>query len=702
MRSPWIFVAAVYLVLLVVYFPSLNGGFLWDDDTHISKNAALRSLEGLWHIWATPGATSQYYPLTFSLFWFEYQLWTLHTVGYHVVNVLLHGTAALLLWQVLRVLRVRGAWLACALFALHPVCVMSVAWMTETKNTLSATLALCAAWAYLRAAGLGVYAKTDGKAGLEPRFYGLCLLLFALAMFAKTAVSFLPVTLLLVTWWTGSRLTWRNVWPVLPMVALAIGMGLLTIHVEQSPMGGARGAQFEMPFVDRLLISGRSFWFYLGKLLYPRHLAFIYERWNVNSQVGWQYLFPLATAGALGLTWCLRGRLGRGIFAALAHFYVSTSLLVLIVTLFFTSFSYVSDHWQYFGCMSVLTVVAAGIVWFLDRVVRGLPAVKMIVCVALLTVLGVLSFRQCGNYKDLKTLWVATLKLNPTSVLALDNYGSVLQNEGDFKGAMVEYEKALAVQPTNTLAHFNLAGSLLQMGQFELARKQYEVVLQLEPDAALAHINLGNLLLDHGKADEAIGHFQTVLRKDSNNPDVHYDLANALWVKGDGAGAIAELQTVIRLQPDDLDARCGLAALFFKLGRVDEAAKVYQQIIQKNPGYAPAQNGFMQMVWALATSPDPSVRDGGKAVGFAQALVSQSQGRNALHLSIMSAALAEIGNLTDATDFASRAHTLAAQQGNTNLVTTVEHQLAAYHSGEPYHESPPAAEPAAPGGAVRE
>jgi hypothetical protein len=234
------------------------------------------------------------------------------SAGLSSTDPIFHICASLLLWQVLARLKVRGAWLAGAIFALHPVNVMSVAWMTELKNTLSASLALGSVWAYLRFAGLGVYAVPNNEtrrtvAGVPLnktnvwRWYVAALALFILAMLAKTAVSFLPVSLLLIVWWQHQRLDWREVWPVLPMLGLVPVFGAITFHVERL---GTMGAVYNLDFLSRVLISGRSFWFYLGKLIFPCPLTAAYERWNVSAQVGWQYLFPAATVALFaGLWW---------------------------------------------------------------------------------------------------------------------------------------------------------------------------------------------------------------------------------------------------------------------------------------------------------------------------------------------------------------------------------------------------------------
>jgi protein O-mannosyl-transferase len=242
-RNEWYQALLFYAAILLVYSRALNGAFIWDDDKYISLNPSMRSLHGLWQIWFEPfSAGHQYYPLSFTGFWVGWQLWGMHTVGYHLVNVFLHATASVLLWQILKRLKVPGALLGAALFALHPVNVMSVAWMNEMKNTLSCTFALASIWAYLRFEGLGVYDRGD-KLERPWGWYSVAIALFLLAMLSKTAVSFLPVSLLLILCWQRARIGWREIWPLLPMVGVVAGMGLLTIWVEHYA-SGATGKDF--------------------------------------------------------------------------------------------------------------------------------------------------------------------------------------------------------------------------------------------------------------------------------------------------------------------------------------------------------------------------------------------------------------------------------------------------------------------------
>ena len=603
--KPWLRNGCMALLLVVMtvvaYWPALHGGFVWDDDVHISDNGALRSLEGLWAIWFKPGATCQYYPLTFTGFWVGYQLWGLNPLGYHLLNVLLHGLVAVLLWQVLARVKVRGAWLAGALFALHPVCVMSAAWMTELKNTLSAALALGAGLAYLRFAGLGTYERADldsGKvdnpgAGRCWRFYALSLGLFQLALFAKSAVSFLPVSLVLVTWWRarpGRALQWRDVWPLLPMLGLAAGMGKLTFHIEH--LFGASGREFNLGFLERGLVSGRAFWFYLGKLFFPCQLTFVYERWQVDAHAVRQYLYPVAMAGVLGWAWWQRRRLGRGLFVALLHFYVCTSLLILLVALYRTRYSFVSDHWQYFGCMSIMAVTAAGITTGLDRFQKGSSFLKPALGSGLLLVLGVLTWRQCGMYTDLETLWRTTLAANPHCSMAHTNLGDLLMHGGKLDEAIIHFHEALEADPDDEVAYNNLGNALLQKGQVTEAIADYRKALELQPDYAKAHYNLGNTLLQQGRVTEAIGHFQRALEIQPDLFEAHNSLGSALLQTSQADEAIAHYQKALELQPDFAEAHYNLGNALLQKGQADEAIAQLQKALEIQPNFAKAHNNM--------------------------------------------------------------------------------------------------------------
>ena len=705
--------------MFLAYWPAWHGGFLWDDDTYITTNYALRSLTGLKVIWLKPWAIEQYYPLTFTLFWIGYHLWGLNTLGYHLLTLSLHCVTSLLLWQVLARLRVRGAFLAGAIFALHPVCVMSAAWMTELKNTLSGALALAAAWAYLRFAGLGVYdgGTGFGKKTVRPdwRYYVLALVLFQLALLAKTAVSFLPLTLFLIVWWQKGRVPWRNLWPLLPLLGMALAMGQVTSYVEQHS-GGATGREFNIGFLERVLISGRSFWFYLGKIFFPWQLTFIYPRWQVDPGVWWQYLYPGATVGLLWGLWKMRHRFGKGLFVAMLHFYISTSFLILIVVLYMTRYSFVSDHWQYFGCMSVVALAAAGIRRVLDRFERGNVFLKPVFCGALLLVLGGLTWRQCEMYTDLETLWRVTLARNPAAWMAYNNWGELLFERGKVAEAIARYQTALQLNPDLAEVHNNFGAALFQQGKVDEAFAQYQEALQINPDFAKAHNNLGNLLLQQGKRDAAIAQYQEALQIDPHKaetyynlgtallqqggldqavaqyqralqinpdyPEAHNNLGNALSQQGNVNEAIAQYQKALQINPRYAEACYNLAETFRETGNVQEAIVYYQKAIQINPDYVEGLNNLARL---LATGSQASLRNGDRAVQLARHANQLTGNGNPVVLATLAAAYAEAGRYTEAVQTALRALELATAQSETALAEAIRSQLKLYQAGQPFH-----------------
>lgn len=623
-RAVWWPGAALVAAVFIAYWPAMHGGFLWDDDTHISRNDTLRSLSGLWQIWFTPGATCQYYPLTFSVFWLGYHLWGLNTVGFHLLNVAMHGTVAILLWRVLSRLKVRGAWLAAGIFALHPVCVMSVAWMTELKNTLSATLALCAALAYLRAAHIEADER-GGESKLDWRFYCLSLVLFQLALFAKTAVTFLPVTLLLVAWWKGRRLDWRTIWPLLPMLALAMATGLFTVLMERS-LVGPNDEPFHLSAVQRVLLSGESFWFYLSKFVFPYPLSFLYAQWPLAGSIWWEWAFPIATLGLMAGLWYARERIGKGPFVVCLHYYLSTSFLVLIVVLYMMRYTYVADHWQYFGAMGMAAAAGAGIYWLLDKFRHASPLLGPAVCGLLLVVLGALTWGQCGMYSSLEQLWQTTIARNPNSGMAhgslanyyllsknpesavpefqrsleLDpgnidlrlNFGEALADVNRLDDAIAEDRHVIADRPDYWLAHCNLGSALDQQHKFDEALREFQRGADSEPTNDLPQIGLGKVLLEEGKTDDAILHFKKALALDPNSAGGHYNLGSLYARLGQTADATTELRLAVQLDPEDPMAHNNLGNLLYQQGQTDEAIAQFKETVRILPNAAGVRCNF--------------------------------------------------------------------------------------------------------------
>jgi protein O-mannosyl-transferase len=555
---------------LIAYWPSLNGGLVWDDDGHITKRA-LQSLRGLWRIWFDLGATQQYYPLLHSAFWLEHWLWGDAVLGYHLVNVAWHAMAACLVVLIVKHLETPGAWLAGFVFALHPVCVESVAWISEQKNTLSAVFCLAAALVYLR------FDKTR-----RTRQYLLATGLFVAALLSKTVTATLPAALLVVLWWKSGKLGWRrDLMPLAPWLVIGAGAGLFTAWVEKTLIG-AQGADFNLTLIDRCLLAGRVIWFYAWKLVWPVNLMFTYPHWTVDPSDWRQYLFPVGVLGVGAGLW-LVARKNRGPLAGFLIF-VGTLFPVLgFQNVYPFRYSYVADHFQYLACLGIIVPAA----WAVTSAAKRWRAGAVVPVLVVLT-LGSLTWMQSATYLDAETLYRDTLAKNPDSWMAHNQLGNVLVRGGRADEAIPEYEAALRLRPDIAEPHLSYGVALYRTdpSKINLAIGEFETALRIKPKWAEAHVDLGNALLHvPGRAPDAIAEFQAALRFDPDLVSAHNGLGNALaQTPGRVGEAVAQYQEAIRINPDYFEAHMNLANLLSRIpGRGNEAIVEYQEALRIRP-----------------------------------------------------------------------------------------------------------------------
>jgi Tfp pilus assembly protein PilF len=551
----WLLALALMLITFVAYTPVYHAGFVWDDNAHVTKNMTLHSVDGLRRIWVEPQASPQYYPLELTSHWMEYHLWRLNPLGYHLVNVLLHALNAVLLWLVLQQLQIPGAWLAAAVFAVHPVEVESVAWITERKNVLSGAFYLLALLAYFRCRPLTGDGNTDSS---DWQFYPLVVLLFLCALLSKTVTCSLPAVLVLLTWWKTGRVEKRDVWTLTPLFVLGAGLGLATVWLEKHHVG-AEGADWSLSILQRCLLAGRALWFYAGKLIWPHRFAFIYSRWEIDASVWWQYLFGFAAVVVVVALWMLRRRIGRGPLVAALVFGGTLLPALGFFDVFPFRYSYVADHFQYLAGIALIVLVATAGARFCARTGQPGTIVATVGVPILILMLGTLTWKQAGAYRDSEMLWRDTLTKNPDCWLAHNNLGVVLREQGRLQAAIQQYEQALRLKPDSAEAHNNLGTALRQVGKLPEAIGQYEQALRLKPDFAMAHYNLGNALLQAGKPGEAIGQYEQALRLRPDYAEAHLNLGGVLLQLGRSQEAIGHFEQALRIQPDFAAAKTDLA-----------------------------------------------------------------------------------------------------------------------------------------------
>jgi tetratricopeptide (TPR) repeat protein len=582
------------IVTFAAYQPAWHAGFIWDDDSYVTENQALRSLDGLGRIWVKPGTTAQYYPLVFTTFWAEYHLWKLQPLGYHLANILLHALNAVLLWRVLRRLEIPGSWWAAAVFALHPVNVESVAWITECKNVLSGLFYFLAVLAYLRFRPLTDRGAT--RAG-DWRYYPLVLVLFLCALLSKTVTCSLPAVLMLLVWWKTGRVERRDALALAPLFVLGVASGFMTTWMEKHSVG-ASGGEWALSFVQRCLVAGRALWFYAGKLCWPRHFSFIYPRWEIDARVAWPYLFPVAAVVVLIALWLLRSRIGRGPLVAGLCFAGTLVPALGFFDVYPFRYSYVADHFQYLACIGLISLAVSTGAAICQRAVHGEEHSRRagqrgrdlgtIAAAIVLLILGASTWRQACIYQNMETLWRDTLTKNPQCWMAHNDLGIVLVSLGRVQEATEHYEQVLQINPRNAAAHNNLGLALVSLGRVQEAIAHYEQALQIKPDYAEAHYNLGIALAQTGKIEEAVAHYEQALRIKPDHAEAHYNLGVALAQAGRVGEAIRHLEQALRIKPDYAEAHYNLGVALARLGRLQEAMGHWEQALRIKPDYAEA------------------------------------------------------------------------------------------------------------------
>jgi tetratricopeptide (TPR) repeat protein len=580
-KSAWMLGVLLVALIMMAYQQVWHAGFIWDDDAYVTRNPTLRDLHGLWRIWGELSATPQYYPLVHTSFWLEYHAWGLNPLGYHLTNVVLHALAAVLLWRVLVKLKIPGAWLGAVIFALHPVEVESVAWITERKNVLSGVFYFGAALAYLR-----FELERDEGTPKRAFIYLVSLVLFVCALLSKTVACSLPAALLLMRWWKKGRLNWRDAVPLIPFFVIGVGMGLLTAWMEQHYVR-AQGAEWSYTFVDRCLIAGRIVWFYAFKLLWPAKLTFIYPHWEISADSLVQWLFPLSAIAGVVALWFARKRIGRGPIAA-TLFFIGTLFPALgFFNVYPFRYSFTADHFQYLASVGLIVLLAAGI----KRATgffRGKKRLcfEIVVSSALILLLATLTWRQTGIYRSSDTLWSDTLAKNPTGWIVHNGIATNLLEKGQVAEALLHLRQALESNPNNVVTHSNLGYALLVVGRLGESLEHLEKALEINPNYSGAHANIANTLLQMGRTEQALAHLRKALELEPGDAEAQKNMAWFLATTPqshlrDGTQAIKLAESAERLTDGrDATVEATLAAAYAEVGRFADAIKTAEHAFQ--------------------------------------------------------------------------------------------------------------------------
>jgi protein O-mannosyl-transferase len=502
----------IVLIVFVLYWPILRGGFIFDDQVLIGNSSLMHAHNALYRIWFTSDAPD-YWPISYSAWWAEWRLFGDNAAGYHIVNVAFHAVDSLLIWLVLRRLNIPGAWPAALLFAIHPVNVASAAWISEQKNTFSMFFYAISIWCYLW------FDEREGR-----KWYAASLIGFALALLSKTSIVMEPIVLLGCAWWRRRRIDRRDVLRSLPFFALSLAAACVTILQQKyGLMPASMPKSGNLP--AQLAMACRVLWFYLGKTLSPLNLMMIYPNWTIDP-ARWTAYIPVAgVIGCAGLLWWKRNGWGRPLLFGLGYFAVTLFPVLGFFRQAFHVYSHVADQWLYAAMTGVLALVSAGAVNAWRRASAGWRRVGMGAAVAVFVLLGLATWHRNPVFASQEALWSDTIQRNPDAWIAYNNLGVHLAGQGKLDEAMGLYRRAL----------------------------------QLKPDYVDGYTNLGNVFAAQGKPDDAIACYMQALQLMPIDPDAHAHLAEIYWQEGNQQEAIAHWEMALQVEPDSTDVLNNLA-----------------------------------------------------------------------------------------------------------------------------------------------
>ncbi len=538
-----ILVGVLILFVAIAYHSVWHFGFIWDDESHLTRNACIVGPLGFKDIWST--ARAVYYPLVLTSFWIQHALWGLNPMPYHLVNVAMHTACALLLWRVLEQLKIKGAWLGAAIWALHPVQVESVAWITELKNTQSCFFYLASIWFFLKwreSGGLGTGRRAWSN-------YSISLVCAVAAMLSKSSTVMLPVVLALCWWWNEGRWRWSNAIKLIPFLAVSVAAAVWTVW-EQKFHSGALGAEWSQTSPARLIIAGRDIWFYLGKLLWPHPLIFIYPRWQIDPSRPIAYVPALAAIVALAALWWKRNGPLRPVFFAAIYFVVSLFPVLGFFNVYFFRYSFVGDHFQYLASIGPLCLIGAGVTAAADLLGKWQSRVAQPAAGLLLLLLTGLAMQQSPVYRNVEVLWRDTLEKNPAAWMAQNNLANLLMDEGRWVEARPHLEVASRTAPNRWETQYNLGYASIMLGHIEESLPYFRQAIQLDEVHAETHHNLGKALLLLKRYDEANFHLRRALEIDPAYIPAYTDLGTLLLQLGRPDDSLTELQQALKINPN--------------------------------------------------------------------------------------------------------------------------------------------------------
>jgi len=572
---------------LAVYWPVKSYDFVnYDDPDYVTANPHVQTgLTWANAAWAfTTGRAGNWHPLTWLSLMLDVELFGSGPARLHLTNLLFHTANTVLLFLLLRRLTA-ATWrsaLVAALFALHPLHVESVAWVSERKDVLCAFFGLLSLWAYARYAGAEI-----GNRKSEIGNYILALFFFALGLMSKPMLVTLPFVMMLLDWWPLGRITNYELritnfklllFEKIPFFALAAVSCVVTFIAQQN--SGAVAALVKIPMAARLENAFVSIARYLGKTFWPVSLA------NPYPHPGHWPILPALLAFALfaGLSSMAIGFRNKFPYVFTGWFWF-VGTLVPVIGLVQVGIQSMADRYTYMPLIGVFTIL----VWGLGAVCANRRLPKPLIFFLAMTVLAACAFRtrdQLRHWQNNEMLFRHTLAVTKNNYLAYNNLGTWLSKKGRIAEAMDCFNKSLQIEPDDSDVLYNFGNAYAKIGNWDEAISNYQRALQIAPAQADILDNLGFALAAKKQYGEAVTNFEAALKLDPDSADAHNNLATVLFIERRFDEAARQYQEALRINPDDPHIYSNLGDVLVRLGQIPDAVKCYQEALRLDPGDA--------------------------------------------------------------------------------------------------------------------
>ncbi|MBX3412152.1 MAG: tetratricopeptide repeat protein [Pirellulales bacterium] len=572
---------AILVLAIIAHAAAFPGGLIWEDHELIAQNRHVNTPEGIVGIWT---ATDQpdYWPVDYTILWLQYRVWGPWATGYRIVNLAGHVGSAVLLWYLLKRLKVPAPWLCGAVFAVHPTTVESVAWCTQSKTIFAVFFALASLACYLRAVEIPDAQTGPGKFRLLlNRWYAAAAFLFLLAMLSKSSVVMWPLILLVVRWWQHRKITWVDVASTIPFLLIAAACGMIARWFQVNVSIGSDASLIrDDGLLSRVVLAGRVIWFYIGKDLLPIRLALVYPRFPLGVQSIWTFVPDAALLVIAGAAWYWRATWGAAVLAAGAYVVINLAPSLGLVNIYFMRFSLVSDHWQYIALPGIVALVIGGSAALL-RHFQIAPTHGKVAAALVLVYLIALSIPYAAVYgaPDSEQLWLGVLEQSPDSWLGHHELARVYANRGDHHRAAQLFLESLQLNPEHALSASNLGLQYIMLNRHAEAVPVLRRSVELDPLRSDPNFFLAVALLESGQSASAIEQmkhnvqqFPGDLRSVELLTLTLATIADSALRNGPAAVSIGEQLCALSPSPPASHLHA-LATAYAEVGRFDEARR---------------------------------------------------------------------------------------------------------------------------------